>query len=136
MDISGGDSLVDLSGHIRLGKLLTSVNLIMLFTCMVAELGIGAFANLLLRQVREGNIEENANDNSSIPDTKSVSQFLSSQPVYVSLVLAPLTIGCVLISPLLFFVSIGKFVGAHLLISGLIWVVVFYYVPKSYFHEG
>jgi hypothetical protein len=131
MDISSGDSLVDLSGHIRLGKLLANVNLVMLFTCMVTELGIGVFANFLLRQVRE----ENNNDTFGISGTKSVSQFLSSQPVYISLVLAPLLIGSVLISPLLFFVSIGKLIGSHLLVSGLIWFVFVYYIPKSFFHE-
>lgn len=53
MDISGGDSLVDLSGHIRLGRLIASVNLMMLFTCMVAELGIGTLVDLLLPKVYE-----------------------------------------------------------------------------------
>jgi hypothetical protein len=139
MDMSSGDSLVDLSGHIRLSKLLASVNLVMLITCMTTELGISALARTLLRQILEKNVEENvqenSNDNFSISDTKSISQFLASQPVYVSLVLAPLAIGCVLISLPLFFIPARKLVGSHLLVSGLIWFIAAYYIPKSFFHK-
>ena len=128
MDISVGNSLVDLSGHIALGKLIANVNFVMLLTCLATELGIGTSINPILPKV----YEDGVNNTSSIPNArKSVRQFLSLQPVYASVVLAPLAVGCILISPLLFFVPFGRFVGAHLLLSGLTWFITIYYLPKK-----